>query len=433
MTTREDQSMENAKLILNGKEYELPTFAGTENEVAIDIKKLRDTTGAITYDPGYGNTGACKSSITYIDGDVGILRYRGYPIEELAGKIKYSAAAYLMLFGKLPNEKEFLDWRKQLTLNSFIHSSQVNFLDHYPAGAHPMNILGSMVSSMSSFYPHDSEDEAHVNLNIQRLIGQVKTIAAFSYRKSVGLPYIYPRTDHSYAANFLRMMFATPAEEYVVPRVMEDALDMLLILHMDHEQNCSTSTVRMVCSSMSNIYASVSAGVNALWGKLHGGANEAVLNMLEMIHKDGGDYMKFVNMAKDKKSTFRLMGFGHRVYKNYDPRAKLLREMVDRLLNEMGVQDPLLDIAKGLEEVALKDEFFIERKLYPNVDFYSGIIYRALGIPTEMFTVLFAIGRMPGWIAHWLEMRQDPDLRIQRPRQIYTGPTLRHYVQEEHL
>ncbi|MBW7864017.1 MAG: citrate synthase [Candidatus Hydrogenedentes bacterium] len=419
--------MDNAKLILGGKEYELPTFAGTENELAIDIKKLRDMTGAITYDPGYGNTGACKSSITYIDGDAGILRYRGYPIEQLAGKLKYSAAAYLMVFGKIPTEEEFLEWRKQLTLNSFIHSSQVNFLDHYPAGAHPMNILGSMVSSMSSFYPHDSEDEAHVNVNIQRLIGQVKTIAAFSYRKSVGLPYIYPRTDHSYAANFLRMMFASPAEEYTVPKVMEEALDMLLILHMDHEQNCSTSTVRMVCSSMANIYAAVSAGINALWGKLHGGANEAVLNMLQQIHEDNDDYMKYVNLAKDKNSNFRLMGFGHRVYKNFDPRATLLKGAVDRILDELGIHDPLLDIAKNLEEVALKDEFFIQRKLYPNIDFYSGIIYRALGIPTEMFTVLFAIGRMPGWIAHFLEMRQDPDLRIQRPRQIYMGETLREY------
>ncbi len=419
--------MENAKLIFQGKEYEFPTFIGTENEVAIDVKKLRDLTGAITYDPGYGNTGACKSSITFIDGEKGILRYRGYPIEELAGKLRFSAAAYLMLFGKLPTEKEFTDWSKALTQNSFIHSSQVSFLDHYPPTAHPMNILSSMVSSMSSFYPHDSEDEAHVILNIQRLVGQVKTIAAFSYRKSVGLPYSYPRTDHSYSANFLRMMFASPAEEYVVPKVMEDALDTLLILHMDHEQNCSTSTVRMVCSSMANIYASVSAGINALWGKLHGGANEAVLDMLTMIHNDNDDYMKYVNMAKDKSSNFRLMGFGHRVYKNFDPRAQLLKGIVDRILDELGIHDPLLEIAKNLEEVALKDEFFIQRKLYPNIDFYSGILYRALGIPTEMFTVLFAIGRMPGWIAHWLEMRQDPDVRIQRPRQIYMGPTVRRY------
>ena len=419
--------MENAKLILGGKEYELPTFSGTENEVAVDIKKLRDMTGAITYDPGYGNTGSCKSAITYIDGEAGILRYRGYPIEQLAGSIRFSAAAYLMVYGRIPTDEEFLEWRRALTMNSFVHSSQVSFLDHYPTSAHPMNILGSMVSSMSSFYPYDAEDDEHLHLNIQRLIGQVKTIAAYSYRKSVGLPYTYPKADHSYAANFLRMMFSSPAEEYVVPKVMEDALDMLLILHMDHEQNCSTSTVRMVCSSGANIYAAVSAGINALWGKLHGGANEAVLNMLMRIHQDGGDVDKYVAMAKDKTSDFRLMGFGHRVYKNFDPRATLLKGAVDRILEEMGIHDPLLDIAKQLEEVALKDDFFIARKLYPNIDFYSGIIYRAMGIPTEMFTVLFAIGRMPGWIAHFLEMRQDPDLRIQRPRQIYIGETLREY------
>lgn len=422
--------MDNAKLILNGKEYELPVIVGTENEVAIDIRKLRDTTGAITYDPGFANTGACKSAITYIDGDNGILRYRGYPIEELAGKVRFSAAAYLLIYGRLPTEDEFVEWRKQLTLNSFVHASQVNFFDNYSALAHPMNILGSMVSSMSSFYPYDADNEEHMDLHVQRLIGQVKTIAAFSYRKSVGLPYIYPRTDHSYAANFLRMMFATPAEEYVVPKVMENALDMLLILHMDHEQNCSTSTVRMVSSSMSNIYASVSAGINALWGRLHGGANEAVLSMLQRIADDNSDYMKYVNLAKKKDDPFKLMGFGHRVYRNFDPRAKILKKAVDDVLTEMGIHDPLLEVAKNLEEVALKDEFFIARKLYPNVDFYSGILYRALGIPQEMFTVLFAIGRMPGWIAHFLENHDDPDLRIQRPRQIYIGNNLRHYEPE---
>ncbi len=419
--------MDNAKLILNGKEYEFPVFSGTENETAIDIRKLRDTTGIITYDPGYVNTGSCRSAITYIDGDKGILRYRGYPIEELAGSLRFSAAAYLMVYGRLPSEAEFLDWRKQLTLHSFVHASQVNFFDNYSALAHPMNILSSMVSSMSAFYPYDAEDESDIDLHIRRLIGQVKTIAAFSYRKSVGLPYIYPRTDHSYAANFLRMMFATPAEEYVVPKVLENALDMLLILHMDHEQNCSTSTVRMVASSMSNIYASVSAGISALWGRLHGGANEAVLNMLHRIADDGGNVAKYVDLAKKRDDPFKLMGFGHRVYKNFDPRSRILKTALDNVLTEMGIHDPLLDVAKQLEEVALEDEFFIERKLYPNVDFYSGILYRALGIPTEMFTVLFAIGRMPGWIAHWLELRADPDLRIQRPRQIYIGETLRHY------
>ncbi|MFA7693765.1 MAG: citrate synthase [Candidatus Hydrogenedentales bacterium] len=419
--------MDNATLSLNGKEYELPVFMGTEGEVALDIRKLRALTGAITYDPGYANTGSCRSAITFIDGDKGILRYRGYPIEELAGQVRYSAAAYLMIYGRLPTESEFLDWRKQLTLNSFIHASQVNFFDNFSALAHPMNILGAMVSSMSSFYPHDAEDESDVDLHIQRLIGQVKTIAAFSYRKSVGLPYIYPKTDHSYAANFLRMMFASPAEEYVVPKAMENALDMLLILHMDHEQNCSTSTVRMVASSMSNIYASVSAGINALWGRLHGGANEAVLSMLQTIADDGRNVGKYVEMAKRRDNPFKLMGFGHRIYKNFDPPSKILKKAVDDVLIELGVHDPLLDVAKELEEVALQDDFFIERKLYPNVDFYSGILYRSLGIPKEMFTVLFAIGRMPGWIAHWLEMRSDPDLRIQRPRQIYIGEKLRHY------
>ncbi len=431
MNVMAEETKETATLTLRGQTYELPVLEGTENEVAIDIQKLRDKSAAITYDPGYVNTGSCKSAITFIDGDKGILRYRGYPIEELAGKIPFSAAAYLLLFGRLPEEKEFRQWRSDMTRHSFVHETQIQFFEHFPPTAHPMNILGSMVASMSAFYPYDAEDEQHIMLNIKRLVGQVKTIAAFSYKKSMGEPYIYPRSDHSYAANFLRMMFATPAEEYVVHEVMEDALDMLLILHMDHEQNCSTSTVRMVGSSQANIYASVSAGINALWGRLHGGANEAVLNMLEQIRQDGGDYKKYIELAKDKKSPFRLMGFGHRVYKNFDPRAKLLKGAVDRLLSELGIDDPLLDIAKNLEQAALEDDFFIERKLYPNIDFYSGICYRAMGIPTEMFTVLFAIGRMPGWIAHWLEMREDPDTRIQRPRQIYTGSPLRHYAPPE--
>jgi citrate synthase len=303
----------------------------------------------------------------------------------------------------------------------------LNFFDHFPVTAHPMNILASMISSMSSFYPYDAEDEEHINLNIMRLLGQVKTLAAVSYKKSVGQPVIYPLNHLSYAANFLRMMFGLPTEEYEVSPVLEKALDALLVLHADHEQNCSTSTVRMVGSSRANLYASISSGVNALWGPLHGGANQAVLEMLQMIQADGGDYKKYVEKAKDKDDSFRLMGFGHRVYKNFDPRAKLLREKCDLVLAELGVNDPLLDIAKNLEEIALHDEFFIERKLYPNVDFYSGIIYRAMGIPTEMFTVLFSIGRMPGWIAHWLEMRNDPDGRIHRPRQIYVGPTERRY------
>jgi len=415
---------ETCKLILRGKEYELPVFEGTENEIGIDIRKLRDTTGALTYDPGYANTGSCKSGITYIDGDNGILRYRGYPIESLAGKFPFSQIAYLLIYGDLPTPEQAKEWRRQLTLNSFIHQGMVNFFSFFPFDAHPMSILSSMIAAMPSFYPNYEKED--INNIIVRIIGQAKTIAAFSYKKSIGEPYIYPKTDHSYCANFLRMMFASPAEEYVVPKVFEKALDLLLILHVDHEQNCSTSTVRMVGSSMANLYVSISAGISALWGRLHGGANESVLRMLDMIYKDGANYKKYVELAKKKDSDFRLMGFGHRVYKNYDPRAKLLKGAVDAIFAEMGINDPLLEIAKNLEEVALNDEYFIERKLYPNIDFYSGILYRAMGIPTPMFTVLFSLGRIPGWIAHWLEMRNDPDTRIHRPRQIYTGPNMRY-------
>lgn len=417
--------MSMAHLSLDSKSFEFPTFAGSEQELAIDCSHLRRTTGAITYDPGYGNTGSCKSAITFIDGEKGILRYRGYPIEDLAGNVRFSQVAYLLIHGELPTNEEWVSWRGELTRHSLVHESLLKFFDHFPVSAHPMNILASMISSMSSFYPYDGEDEAHLNLNIMRLLAQVKTLAAFSYKKSVGQPVCYPRPGLSYAANFLTMMFGLPTEEYEVNPVLEKALDALLILHADHEQNCSTSTVRMVGSSQANLYASISAGVNALWGPLHGGANQAVLEMLEMIQADGGNYKKYVEKAKDKDDNFRLMGFGHRVYKNFDPRAKLLREACDAVLGELGINDPLLDIAKNLEEIALNDPFFVERKLYPNVDFYSGIIYRAMGIPTEMFTVLFSIGRMPGWIAHWLEMRNDPDGRIHRPRQIYTGPTER--------
>jgi citrate synthase len=324
----------------------------------------------------------------------------------------------------LPNPEQAQEWRRKLTINSFIHESMLNFFDHFPPLSHPMSILGTMVSALSSFYPQGEEED--IDRAIVRLMAQAKTVAAFSYKKSIGEPMVYPRTDHTYSANFLRMMFATPAEEYVVPKVLEKALDLLLILHVDHEQNCSTSTVRMVGSSRANVYASISAGINALWGRLHGGANEEVLRMLQQIHDDGNDYKKYVAMAKDRNSDFRLMGFGHRVYKNFDPRAQLLKGAVDSVFAEMGINDPLLEIARHLEETALSDDFFIERKLYPNIDFYSGILYRAIGIPIPMFTVLFAIGRMPGWIAHWLEMRGDPDTRIHRPRQIYTGPNLRH-------
>ena len=419
--------MATAKLLYDGKEYELPIIEGTENERAIDCRKLRADTGLITYDPSYGNTGSCKSDITFIDGDKGILRYRGYPIEELAGRVRFSAVAYLLIHGDLPNREQAVDWRRKLTANSLIHESMIKFFDHFPVTAHPMNILASMISSMSSFYPYDAEDDEHIMINVMRLLGEVKTIAAFSYKKSRGEPIIYPRMGYSYAANFLRMMFATPSEDYRVPKVLEEAVRMLLIVHADHEQNCSTSTVRMVGSSQTNIYASMAAGVNALWGKLHGGANQAVIEMLEMILADGGDYKKYMEMAKDKNSNFRLMGFGHRVYKNFDPRAKILKKQCDQVLDVLGIYDPLLDIAKHLEEIALNDSFFVERKLYPNVDFYSGILYRAIGIPKDMFTVMFAMGRMPGWIAHWLEMRNDPDNRIHRPRQLYVGPHMRTY------
>ncbi len=417
--------MSTAKLILEGKEYELPVIEGTEQERAIDCTKLRDTTGYITYDPSYANTGSCRSQLTYIDGEKGILRYRGYPIEDLAGKVRYTTAAYLLIHGELPTREQAIEWRRQLTQNSLIHESMINFFDQFPVTAHPMNILASMVSAMSSFYPYDAEDEEHVYRNVVRLIGQVKTIAAFAYRKSRGEPVIYPRMGYSYPANFLRMMFASPAEDYRVPKVLEEALRVLLIVHLDHEQNCSTSTVRMVGSSLANIYAAVSSGVNALWGRLHGGANQAVIEMLQRIQTDGGDYKKYVAMAKDKNSGFRLMGFGHRVYKNFDPRATILKKACDDVLGTLGINDPLLDIARHLEDTALHDDFFVERKLYPNVDFYSGILYRAIGIPTDMFTVMFAMGRMPGWIAHWLEMRNDPETRIHRPRQIYVGPTVR--------
>ncbi|MBP8129313.1 MAG: citrate synthase [Candidatus Hydrogenedentes bacterium] len=425
--------MSTAKLILDGKEYEFPVIEGTENERAIDIAKLRSDTGYITHDPSYGNTGSCKSSITYIDGERGILRYRGYPVEDLAGKVRYSTVAYLLIHGELPTREQAIEWRRLLTQNSLIHESMINFFDHFPVTAHPMNILASMISAMSSFYPYDAEDEQHVYRNVVRLIGQVKTIAAFAFRKSRGEPVVYPRMGYSYPANFLRMMFASPAEDYRVPKVLEEALRVLLIVHADHEQNCSTSTVRMVGSSLANIYAAVSSGINALWGRLHGGANQAVIEMLQKIQADEGGYKKYIEMAKDKNSTFRLMGFGHRVYKNFDPRAIILKKACDDVLNTLGISDPLLDVAKHLEDAALHDDFFIERKLYPNVDFYSGILYRAIGIPTDMFTVMFAMGRTPGWIAHWLEMRNDPETRIHRPRQIYVGLTERRYTQRRQI
>ncbi len=413
-----------AKLTLDGKDYELPVVVGSEGEVGVDISQLRAQSGAITLDPGYGNTGACESAIAFIDGEKGILRYRGYPIEEIAGRARFVEICYLLIYGHLPNQTELADFSQRLTRHSLLHEDMKKFFEGYPASAHPMAMLSSMVASLSAYYPDDSDRD----LNIIRLLAKAKTIAAFSYKKNVGQPFVYPRNDLSYCANFLHMTFAVPAEPYEVNPVFEKALNLLLILHADHEQNCSTSTVRMVGSSQANLFASISAGICALWGPLHGGANQAVIEMLEHIRADGGDHQKYVEMAKDKASGFRLMGFGHRVYKNFDPRARILKQTCDEVLQQLGIDDPLLAIAKHLEEVALHDDFFISRKLYPNVDFYSGIIYRAMGIPTNMFTVMFALGRLPGWIAHWREMREDPQTRINRPRQIYTGATQRAFV-----
>ena len=416
-----------ARLVLDGQEFELPVVVGSEGEKGIDITQLRAKTGAITLDPGYGNTGACESAITFIDGEAGILRYRGYPIEEIATTATFTEISYLLIYGHLPSQKELKDFENVLTCHSMLHEDMKKFFEGFPSKGHPMGMLSAMVASMSTYYGEDRKAD-DTDLNIARLIAKAPTIAAYSYKKNIGQPFMYPRNDLSYCANFLHMMFAVPAEPYRVRPVVERALNLLLILHADHEQNCSTSTVRMVGSSQANLFASISAGICALWGPLHGGANQAVIEMLERIRDDQGDYKKYVEMAKDKGSGFRLMGFGHRVYKNFDPRAKILKQMADDVLADLGVSDPLLEIAQALEEVALHDEFFIARKLYPNVDFYSGILYRAMGIPTNMFTVMFALGRLPGWIAHWREMMADPATRINRPRQIYTGATERSYV-----
>ena len=417
--------MKNAKLILDGEEYELPVLVGSEDEVGINVLSLRSASGAITYDPGFGSTGSCRSAITFIDGEQGILRYCGYPIEELCEGARFTEVTYLLLHGELPTQQELRDFRYELRRHSLLHEDMKKFLDGFTATSHPMVILSSMIAALSIYY---TDDAAETELNIIRLLSKAKTIAAFSYKKTVGQPFVYPRNDLSYTQNFLRMMFGVPAEEYQFSASVDRALNLLLILHADHEQNCSTSTVRMVGSSQTNLFASISAGVCALWGPLHGGANQAVIQMLKTIRDDGGDYKKYVSRAKDKSDDFRLMGFGHRVYKNFDPRARILKSSADDVLAELGVDDPLLDIARNLEEVALSDDYFIEKKLYPNVDFYSGILYRAMGIPTNMFTVMFALGRLPGWIAHWKEMRDDPDSRINRPRQIYTGAGKRSFV-----
>ena len=418
--------MEKAQLTLDGKTIELPIVKGTEDEKAIDVTQLRSETKYITFDPSYGNTGSCSSDITYINGEKGILRYRGYPIEQLADNSSFVEVIYLLLYGELPNETELVSFNKEITYHSLIHEDMKRFFDGYPMNAHPMGVLASTVAALSTFYP--ARVDGDIELNIIRLLAKVKTLAAFAYKKSIGQPLIYPKNELGFEENFLHMMFAVPAEDYTVDPTMAEALRLLLILHADHEQNCSTSTVRMVGSSHANLFISIAAGIGALWGALHGGANQRVIEMLKIIHADGDNFEKYVDMAKDKKSNFKMMGFGHRVYKNFDPRAKILKKSADNLLLKMGINDPLLKIAKELEQVALKDDFFISRKLYPNVDFYSGIIYRALGIPTKMFTVMFALGRLPGWIAQWKEMRNAEKPRIYRPRQIYTGVAKRDFI-----
>jgi citrate synthase len=420
-----------AKLVLpDSKEVSLPVVVGTEDEHAIDIRSLRQDSGYITLDNGYMNTGSTTSAITYLDGEQGILRYRGYPIEELAEKSTFVEVSYLLIYGHLPTSSELAGFSEQLTRHSMLHEDMKRFFDGFPGTAHPMAILSSMVCTLSSFYPQalDVKNREEQDATIARLISKMRTIAAYSYKRSIGQPFVYPKNSLSYCANFLNMMFSVPAEPYEIDEDIVKVLNLLLILHADHEQNCSTSTVRQVGSSQANLFASISAGICALWGPLHGGANEEVLTMLEAIKADGSGPQKFIDLAKKKDSGFRLMGFGHRVYKNYDPRAKIIKVAADKVMSKMKHPDPLLDIAKSLEAAALSDPYFVERKLYPNVDFYSGIIYRALGIPTNMFTVMFAIGRTPGWIAHWKEMSEDSSTKIARPRQVYTGPALTHYV-----
>jgi citrate synthase len=424
-TVRELVSKNAILHLPEGATIELPVITGTEHEKAIDIGKLRPETGYITMDPGYGNTGSCQSRITFLNGEEGILRYRGIPIEQLAGKSRFTEVAYLVIYGKLPNQQELDVFRDSLNHHALLHEDMKHFFASFSGHAHPMAILSAMVVSLSGYYSEVPEvgKAADPDIDAARLLSKIRTLAAFSYKKSVGQPFIYPEDSLSYCANFLRMMFAVPSREYEPDPVVVDALNLLLILHADHEQNCSTATVRTVGSSHVNLYASIAAGILALWGPLHGGANQKVIEMLERIRADGGDVKKFVALAKDRASGFRLMGFGHRVYKNFDPRATVIKNACDRVLDKLGIHDPILDLAKQLEEAALKDDYFVERKLYPNVDFYSGIIYRAIGIPVNMFTVMFALGRLPGWIAQWKELVEDTTHRITRPRQIYQGST----------
>jgi citrate synthase len=421
---------ETAQLKIGDKAYELPVIEGSEGEKAIDISKLRDLTGYVTLDIGYKNTGATKSAITFLDGELGILKYRGYPIEQLAEKSSFIEVAYLLIHGELPTDEQLKNFQYEISRHTLVHEDMKKFFDGFPSKAHPMGQLSSLVCALSAFYPESlksHQTEAELHLSIIKMLAKMATIVSWIYKKSLGHPYIYPQNKYDYVTNFLHMTFGQRTEQIEIDPVIVSAMNTLLILHADHEQNCSTSTVRIVGSSESNIYASVSAGISALWGPLHGGANQEVIEMLEKIKADGGNTDKWIAKAKDKNDPFRLMGFGHRVYKNFDPRAKIIKKACDDILEKLGIDDEVLEIAKKLEEVALKDPYFVERKLYPNVDFYSGIIYRALGFPTDMFTVLFALGRLPGWIAQWKEMKENKE-PIGRPRQIFVGATSRDYV-----
>ena len=420
---------ESIELNHEGRKVSLPIIKGSEGERAIDIGRLRSATGLITFDPGYANTGSCASAITFIDGEKGILRYRGYPIEELAEKSSFLEVAWLLLNGDLPTHDQLEKFTNQVGRHTMLHEDFARFFESMPKDAHPMPVCAAAVGALATFY-QQPESEQTIQEAIVRLIAKMPTIAACSYKHSMGQPATYPNNSLDYASNFLRMMFATPCEEYEVNPTVARALDLLLLLHADHEQNCSTSTVRMVGSSLANLFASISAGISALWGERHGGANQKVIEMLEQIAKEGGDVGKFVAKAKDRNDTSRLMGFGHRVYKSYDPRAAILKRTCGEVIERVGGSSSLLQIAMQLEEIALKDEYFVSRKLYPNVDFYSGVIYQAIGIPVNMFTVMFTMGRLPGWIAQWREMRNDPTTRIGRPRQIYTGATKRAYIPE---
>ncbi len=418
-------------LTYNGNTFELPVIIGSEGERAIDITRLRSETGFITLDPGFANSGACQSSITYMDGERGVLRYRGIPVDELAQRSTFKETAYLLINGRLPTAGELRDFSVLLNDHSLVHEDMKAFYQNFPRGSHPMGILSAMVNALRSFYPELQTLEEEINITVTRLLAKIRTMAAMSYKISRGHTTVYPRPDLAYCENFLNMMFDTPVMPYRIRHEVVRALEVCWILHADHEQNCSTSAVRVVGSAKTNLYASISAGIAALWGPLHGGANQAVVEMLTQIHESGGDYRSAIERAKDRNDPFRLMGFGHRVYKTFDPRAVIMKKMCDRLLGALNIEDPLLDIAKELEEVALKDSYFVDHHLYPNVDFYSGVVLRAIGIPTNMFTVMFAIGRLPGWIAQWKESLEDPRWRISRPRQIYTGPTLCHYVPVE--